>query len=182
MYDRNTDPYGELSKVRMPINPLIEAPTYIGTKVITGAPITLGEYNKYRGWEMPKDEDPRTPGYIVEYQDGGKANHPNHKNYISWSPRNVFEEAYRLTEGLPFGLAVEAAKKGKRIARLGWNGADMFAFIEMNEEQFLTVWKGEDFTNHPKRPCWYLKTAQNDIATWAPSGSDTLADDWVILN
>jgi hypothetical protein len=32
------------------------------------------------------------------------------------------------------------------------------------------------------RAYWALKTAQEDIATWTPSGSDTLAEDWLILN
>jgi hypothetical protein len=27
-----------------------------------------------------------------------------------------------------------------------------------------------------------LKTAQEDVATWAPSGSDSLAEDWSILD
>ena len=34
----------------------------------------------------------------------------------------------------------------------------------------------------PYRPYWALKTAQNDIATWAPSGSDSLAEDWQIID
>lgn len=34
----------------------------------------------------------------------------------------------------------------------------------------------------PYRAYWALKTAQDDVATWTPSGSDTLAEDWVILD
>lgn len=34
----------------------------------------------------------------------------------------------------------------------------------------------------PYRAYWALKTAQEDVATWTPSGSDTLADDWCILD
>ncbi len=58
---------------------------YIGTKIIKAEPMFLGEYNKVRGWEMPKDEDPMKEGYLVEYDN----------NYISWSPKEVFEGAYR---------------------------------------------------------------------------------------
>jgi hypothetical protein len=32
------------------------------------------------------------------------------------------------------------------------------------------------------RPSLMLKTAQDDVAYWSPSGSDALAEDWVILN
>lgn len=34
----------------------------------------------------------------------------------------------------------------------------------------------------PYRAYWALKTAQNDIAMWSPSGSDSLAEDWFILD
>lgn len=68
---------------------------FIGTKTILARAMTRGEYNVYRGWEMPADEDGAEEGYLVEYLDGGKANHPAHTNYISWSPAPVFERAYR---------------------------------------------------------------------------------------
>jgi len=47
-------------------------------------PMSLGEYNKFKGWTIPKNEDPETEGYKVKYSDG----------YISWSPREVFEKSY----------------------------------------------------------------------------------------
>ena len=76
---------------------------YIGTKEITA-------------WEQEKDGQ---PGYAVKYADG----------YTSWSPRDVFEAAYRVTEGpaqfLTFGDAIHFLKAGKRVARHGWNGKGM---------------------------------------------------------
>ena len=33
----------------------------------------------------------------------------------------------------------------------------------------------------PYRAYWALKTAQGDVATWHPSGSDSLAEDWYIV-
>jgi hypothetical protein len=62
---------------------------YIGTKIIDA-------------WPEVKDGK---EGYGVKYPDG----------YISWSPKDVFEEAYRSTNGMNFGLAIEAAKKGFKI-------------------------------------------------------------------
>jgi len=67
---------------------------YIGTKIVTAAPMTRQEYNDYRGWQLPADEDGTDTGYLVEYLDGGAANHPDHAGYISWSPRAIFESAY----------------------------------------------------------------------------------------
>ena len=68
---------------------------YEGTKRLHAQPMTRGEYNAYRGWEIPADENPADDGYLVEYQDGGKANDPRHAGYISWSPKDVFERSYK---------------------------------------------------------------------------------------
>lgn len=158
---------------------------FIGTKLLEAMPMTLGEYNKYQGWVMPEDQDPDAEGNLVEYLDGGKPNHPDHKGYISWSPKEQFDNAYRKTDGMNFGLATEAAKKGLKIARKGWNGAEMFAYITPADKLQCALKIVTDYFQCnpvPHREHWSLKTAQNDIATWAPSGSDSLADDWVIVD
>lgn len=67
---------------------------YIGVKIIDA-------------WAQEKEGK---EGYAVKYPDG----------YISWSPKDVFEEAYRLTDGLTFGLALEAAKKGMGMRLPSW--------------------------------------------------------------
>ena len=58
--------------------------SYIGTKLIKATPMNLGEYNEYKGWDMPTGEDPAREGYLVVYSD----------SYESWSPKEVFESAY----------------------------------------------------------------------------------------
>lgn len=61
---------------------------YIGCKVIKATPMSSNEYANLKG--DPDHNAENTPGYRVEYPDG----------YISWSPKWVFENAYRLiTEG-----------------------------------------------------------------------------------
>lgn len=69
--------------------------TYIGTKMISAQPMSREDYNTYRGWELPKNENGNDEGYLVEYLDGGKPNHPGHTGYISWSPKEQFEGAYK---------------------------------------------------------------------------------------
>jgi hypothetical protein len=59
--------------------------TYVGVKVLTAEPCTLGEYNKRRGWQLPENEDADRPGYYVEYAIDG---------YKSWSPKEVFDASY----------------------------------------------------------------------------------------
>ena len=60
---------------------------YTSTKQLEAVPMTRGEYNKYRGWTIPADENPEDKGYLVKYSDG----------YISWSPEKQFEESYSKT-------------------------------------------------------------------------------------
>ena len=64
--------------------------TFIGTKIIQAMPKSKHEFADDRdrekngnpeGYEQTLDE----PGYMVCYSDG----------YISWSPKEVFEQAYR---------------------------------------------------------------------------------------
>jgi len=57
---------------------------YIAVKAVNAVSMSLGEYNQFRGWTIPKDEDPDTQGYLVEYSDG----------YKSWSPAKAFESSH----------------------------------------------------------------------------------------
>jgi len=72
--------------------------TYIGTKQVKAKPMNRGDYNTYRGWVLPENECAEDEGYLVEYLDGGKPNDNRHLGYISWSPKQQFENAY-LTIG-----------------------------------------------------------------------------------
>ena len=97
---------------------------HLGVKLIDARPMTRGDYNKYKGWEIPENEDPTDEGCLVIYPDG----------YESWSPKDVFDKAYRPITGLTYGLAIEALKKGHRVCRSGWNGKGMFVFKQIPAE------------------------------------------------
>ena len=158
---------------------------YIGTKLINAEPMTRQQYNDFRGWELPTDEDGTDEGYLVEYLDGGKPNTDMYAGYVSWSPKEQFENAYRKASGMPFGLAVEAMKKGKKVARVGWNGKGMFVFLVQGStfkvsraplNQFY-----EEGTEVNYCPHIDMKTADNKIVPWLASQTDVLADDWYIV-
>lgn len=157
---------------------------YSGTKNLLGTPMNKAAYCNYRNWDIPSNEDPLEDGYLVEYLDGGKPNDIRHKGYISWSPKDVFEKSYNANGSLNFGQATEAAKSGKRVQRKGWNGSNMFAYIVPGGEYAAQTGIAKEYFGSlvPYRAYWALKTAQNDVAMWAPSGSDSLAEDWVILD
>ena len=87
-----------------------------------------------------------------------------------------------------FGDAIEAAKRGHKIARIGWNGKNMFVVYQKGYPEGISVNKQtaeaydvKEGTLMKFRPYLQLKTAQNDCAMWVPSVSDVLAEDWYIL-
>ena len=133
---------------------------YIGTKIIHAQPEQrIGE-----------------PGYLVRYADG----------YESWSPKDAFEDAYRLCESMNFGLALEAMKKGERVARAGWNGRGMFVYYgPANSYPVQTGAAKAHFGEGsmvPYNAYMAIKNVNETVSTWVPSINDCLADDWHIVD
>ena len=149
---------------------------HIGTKIINARPMSRGEYNDYRGWKLPENEDSEDPGYLVEYLDGGQANDARHDGYISWSPVDVFNRAYRPMAGLTFGYALEALKMGHKVSRAGWNGKGLWlqlhkpAPTSMMTLPFVYMCYPDD-----------AKTTPGARVPWLASQTDMLAEDWEIL-
>jgi hypothetical protein len=57
----------------------------------------------------------------------------------------------------------------------------MFAYIVPASQYPAYRQKNREGNFVPYRAYW-AQTAQEDVATWAPSGSDSLAEDWSILD
>ena len=158
---------------------------YLGTKVLNAEPMKRGDYNLFRGWKTPADENSDDPGYLVEYLDGGKPNLPGFNGYVSWSPKDVFDRAYRLVERLTFGQALEALRVGKRVARTGWNGKNMFLFLvpgstfSVSRPPLLGIYpEGTEVNYHPHID---MRTADGTIVPWLASQTDVLAEDWHLI-
>lgn len=157
---------------------------YIGTKMIRAEPMTHAAYNLFRGWVMPQNESDKGDGYLVEYLDGGKPNLPTHAGYVSWSPKDVFDAAYRPCEAMPFGLAIEALRRGDRVARAGWNGKGMFVYLVPANSYPAQTGVAKAFFGEgamvPYNAYLALKGVDGTVNTWVPSISDVLAEDWAI--
>lgn len=144
---------------------------YIGVKIIEAEPINLGDYNNFRGWTIPENEDPLKDGYKVVYPD----------SYISWSPKEIFDEAYRKTDGMTFGIAIEALKKGLKVAREGWNGKGMW--LRLVKRGYFDV--GISIVDEGCMgllPWIGMLTADKKFVPWLASQTDMLAEDWQIVN
>lgn len=151
---------------------------FIGVKLISAVEMNRATYNEYRGWPLPENENGDDAGYLVEYLDGGKPNDPRHDGYISWSPKDVFEAAYRPCTNITFGLAIEALKQGKRVARAGWNGKGMWLSLTQGYDYSISNGVGALLETLP----WIgMKTADEKFVPWLASQTDMLAEDWVIV-
>ena len=64
---------------------------YTGTKTVKACPMSLGEAEKVLGHKIETsavENREESEGYLVEYEDG----------YRSWSPKDVFDKHYRISE------------------------------------------------------------------------------------
>lgn len=85
---------------------------FIGKKQIEAEPMTLGEFIKQSGrnpysnsGDLHTDDE---PGYIVKYADG----------YVSWSPKEAFENAYRVCDTGLDRLKIELEEVKQRLIKL----------------------------------------------------------------
>ena len=168
---------------------------YLGTKLVNMIPMSRGEYDYFRGWPLPFDQNEVDEGYLVEYIDGGQANTKEYAGYVSWSPKDVAERNYRPINGLTFGLAIEAAKLGKKIARKGWNGKNMWVVLmpalslppyssqkpgaKVNDRTAKHIGYDTPLDSQPYFAMW---TALGQWQPgWLASQADMLAEDWEII-
>lgn len=73
-----------------------------------------------------------------------------------------------------FAWALEAMRHGARVARIGWNGRDMWLRIVGPADG--------DPSRHPCYPVRafvQLKDAQGWLVPWQPSQADLLERDWI---
>jgi len=126
------------------------------------------------------------PGYDVTY--GG---------YLSWSPEEAFEEAYQdVRQGMNFGGAIFMLKRGKKVARKGWNGKDMWIALmdgmslppfnsqepgkKVNDRTAAFIGEDTPLVTLPYIATW---TADGKwLPGWLASQTDMLADDWVVVD
>jgi hypothetical protein len=158
---------------------------FIGTKVVKATPMNRLAYNQLRGWPLPADENGDDEGYLVEYIDGGKPNLAGYEGYVSWSPKEQFDNAYIDTsKGMSFGQAIEALKRNQLVARAGWNGKSMFLYLVKGSDlqKGLRYGFGEYLGEPEIVSSIAMKTAQNTVVIgWLASQTDMLANDWVCV-
>ena len=105
---------------------------YTGTKTVKAMPMTMGEaYERklLKEGVRPSECETDKAGYLVEYEDG----------YHSWSPSDVFEEAYQVSETPMDRMLIEQVELDGRLAKL--NGfiqhSDKFKMLDAATQAML---------------------------------------------
>lgn len=155
---------------------------YVGAKIIKAerepAPYDIGEHKKGE------------PGYKVEYPDG----------YTSWSPKDVFEEAYHEADTnfifnvnkdpnatktlgeFGFDNAIRLLKKGFKLSRKGWNGKNQYIEIVncLSYVDQLGHVVNSDHEDIGNAAIAFVGTSGTQVG-WLASQADMLAEDWGIV-
>lgn len=81
---------------------------FTATKTVKAIPMTRTDAEKFLGRSITPADPKAEEGYLLLYPDG----------YYSWSPKEVFEKAYRLSESFIDRLHIEEAELRHRIEAL----------------------------------------------------------------
>ena len=95
-----------------------------------------------------------------------------------------------MNENLNFGDAIKALKEGKKVARKGWNGKNMYLWLkpavtikaEWCTDPMLKEIVDANGGEAEALGTICMKTADNKILTgWLASQTDMLCEDWVVV-
>lgn len=107
---------------------------YIGKKQIQAEPMIKGDAfmeNLLRSDNIPTtEEEKQEPGYKVVYEDG----------YVSWSPAETFEKAYRCNDTYIDRLLIEKDELHEKLEKLDtFTTTEAYANLEYKDRHLLDV-------------------------------------------
>lgn len=142
--------------------------------------------DRFLGWPLPKDFGPDC--YISFDRDSAEKNlsRPVGTNlFTADQARQMFEHVLAVDSDMDFGMAIDALKSGKKVARAGWNGKGMWLQLVVPHSNrppktatAMVLSLPDDVDTLP----WIgMKTADNKFVPWLASQTDMLAEDWMIV-
>lgn len=95
------------------------------------------------------------------------------QHYVNLTPTS--------THYFTFSDALIYLKRGKRLARSGWNGKNMFVYFmkDTTDVEFENEYDG--FELDTRIEPYFLLISSDKANTWVPSVSDILANDWHVI-
>lgn len=111
---------------------------YIGTKQIEATPAIRKGGNVYLPEDViPKTMEPAEEGYKVVYEDG----------YESWSPKEVFDKAYKIAETPKDRLMIEYNELEEKLKNLNdFNASQKANEIDPIQKSLLRIQAGAMYT------------------------------------
>ncbi len=107
------------------------------------------------------------------------------QSFSVWDGQDLLIHEIQPHDGgrsLDFAAVIRGVKAGKRFARAGWNGKNMFVFLvpgstfKVNREPLLSILgEGTEVNYHGHID---MRTANGQIVPWLASQTDMLAEDW----
>jgi hypothetical protein len=140
-----------------------------------------------------------TSVHVGEAPEQGNAHWPESKTSAEPAPAapvsaEVSPPAEPATSGMSFSAALDALKRGTRIARAGWNGEGQWVALSGTDLRPARVPTNGLWSPHSRAeserqggtvevlPAAILRNAQRQIVMgWVPSTGDLLAEDWYIV-
>lgn len=105
---------------------------YTGTKTVKACPMSLGEAEKVLGRKIETsavENREESEGYLVEYEDG----------YRSWSPKEVFDKAYRVSESHIDRMIIEKDEvEARYLAGRKFSFSQKFRKLPETKRELLT--------------------------------------------
>ena len=90
---------------------------YTGTKTINAKPMNRLDYNIFRGWDLPTDENGEDEGYLTE-DINGAANVPDYNGYVQWVTELEFNRTYSVSGTFVDRLSIEKVELVNRLGKL----------------------------------------------------------------
>ena len=96
---------------------LSAAKAYRASYSVRAVPMTRVEYNDFRGWLVPHQENPQDKGFLVIREDQ-PSNVEGVNGYVSWLPEGVFNDTYQQTNTYVDRLIIEHDELEERLGKL----------------------------------------------------------------
>jgi hypothetical protein len=97
----------------------------------------------------------------------------------------VTDEILNQQIEMDFSLALFALRRGRKIARAGWNGKGMYLYLvgagryPPSTPAGRAIAAGQPDGLVPYRPYIAMLTVDREVVPWVASQSDLLCNDWV---
>lgn len=154
-----------------------ETTLYGAASVCSAVPMTRGEYNAYRGWSMPPDEQPDEPGYLRSLAED--------PSYATWTPKHIFDKSFKsLSDGVSYGVAVDLllSQKGTEIRHTSWHPQEFVMLVDSSKIQSAMGYGFGEYIGEPAFLGSLCKHTSNNelILGWTPTYLEMIKGAWIV--